>query len=221
MSGAVISLDVGGTLVRTSGPSLAALLLAASPLQAPAARSVIRRELYTRPRITDEVIAAVCTGLQIPRSAFPRQHAPVEVSLQSTTPTVLRQLSRSAKLVTLSNVTCLDDDPVLHDLLAPWISRHFPSSRLGYAKPDPAAFHAVAAACGVPTTTLVHVGDDWECDIVGAARAGAVAVWLAEGRPIPDVDLLADGNVLITHDLPTAARRVGHYLKTRRQRSRR
>jgi FMN phosphatase YigB (HAD superfamily) len=48
------------------------------------------------------------------------------------------------------------------------------------------------------------IGDSWERDILGALGAGMSAVWIADGRPLPDqldrvrvVDRVADvGTVL-------------------------
>lgn len=94
---------------------------------------------------------------------------------------------------------------------------HFPSCRIGYAKPDPKAFTTVADACGTTVTNVVHIGDDWECDILGARSVGATAIWISNGRPIPDKELpLVDPHVLVAVDLTAAG---GHFanLAARRQ----
>jgi HAD superfamily hydrolase (TIGR01509 family) len=61
------------------------------------------------------------------------------------------------------------------------VAHHFgviaDSGVLGFEKPDPRIFEHAAAALGVPTTALIHVGDAWEADIVGALGVGARAVW--------------------------------------------
>lgn len=51
----------------------------------------------------------------------------------------------------------------------------------GCAKPDRRIFEHTAAALGVATTELLHVGDDPVMDAEGARRAGCVAVWLDRG----------------------------------------
>jgi putative hydrolase of the HAD superfamily len=50
------------------------------------------------------------------------------------------------------------------------------SAVLGVAKPEPAAFAALADALGVPVGALVYVGDDAEGDAVGVLRSGGRAV---------------------------------------------
>ncbi len=45
-----------------------------------------------------------------------------------------------------------------------------------FIKPHPLLFRQAARELGVPLEALLHVGDDWEADIIGAARAGAKSV---------------------------------------------
>lgn len=52
------------------------------------------------------------------------------------------------------------------------------AAALGVAKPEAAAFHAAATLAGVQAGELLHVGDDWHFDVVGAVGAGAQAVWV-------------------------------------------
>jgi len=56
------------------------------------------------------------------------------------------------------------------------------SERVGWVKPHPAIFSATTEALGVTPQELLHVGDDWAADIVGAKRAGARAAYL-DARP--------------------------------------
>jgi HAD superfamily hydrolase (TIGR01509 family) len=51
------------------------------------------------------------------------------------------------------------------------------SGRLGMEKPDRAIFDWTAAELGVPLERVVHVGDSWQADVLGAVRAGMHAVW--------------------------------------------
>ena len=58
------------------------------------------------------------------------------------------------------------------------------SQRVGAIKPYPAIFAAARAALGNPDPgAIIHVGDDWAADVVGAKRAGWRAAWLAERPP--------------------------------------
>lgn len=52
------------------------------------------------------------------------------------------------------------------------------SRSAGYAKPDPRIFHAACDALGCPVHEVLHVGDDPDLDVRGAAGAGARAAWI-------------------------------------------
>ena len=53
------------------------------------------------------------------------------------------------------------------------------SGRLGIDKPDPRIFQYGAQQLGVPLADIVHVGDAWEADVIGACKAGAQAIWFS------------------------------------------
>jgi FMN phosphatase YigB (HAD superfamily) len=65
------------------------------------------------------------------------------------------------------------------------------SQRVGTIKPHPAIFDAARAALGdpaLPPGAILHVGDDWAADVVGAKQAGWRAAWLKarpEDSPLP------------------------------------
>ncbi len=67
------------------------------------------------------------------------------------------------------------------------IASHFDvvidSGRLGFEKPDRRMFELCASALGGAVRDLIHVGDAWEADIVGALDAGARAIWFASSEP--------------------------------------
>jgi putative hydrolase of the HAD superfamily len=62
------------------------------------------------------------------------------------------------------------------------------SGRLGVDKPDPRIFQHTASALALPLAEIVHVGDAWEADVIGARNAGAQAVWFApsDDRALPE-----------------------------------
>jgi len=82
------------------------------------------------------------------------------------------------------------------------------SQRIGTIKPHPAIFAAAASALGDPPAgTIIHVGDDWAADVVGAAQAGWRTAYFdarptdsplpssrRDGSVVPDLELtdLAD-----------------------------
>jgi HAD superfamily hydrolase (TIGR01509 family) len=61
------------------------------------------------------------------------------------------------------------------------------SGRLGIDKPDPRIFQHAAELLGVPLSEMVHVGDAWEADVLGARAAGAQAIWFSpsDDRQLP------------------------------------
>lgn len=208
----VVSLDVGGTLGHVDGPSLPAMLVKASPLDGTEARSIVRQRLHTQTEITAAVIIDICDALWIPVDAFPRCVAPAPLRLVPDAKAALSMMWRHAHLVTLSNVTCLEKDTDhLDDLLKPWGLDHFPSCRIGYAKPDPAAFQYVADACDTSTANMVHIGDDWTCDVVGARSAGVTAIWISNGRAVPEPARSNDPGILVAVNLLDASRHVATF----------
>jgi FMN phosphatase YigB (HAD superfamily) len=74
----------------------------------------------------------------------------------------------------------------------PWLRAIVVSQRVGTIKPHPGIFEAAAEALGFPAGggagAILHVGDDWASDVVGAARVGWRAAYL-RGRqadtPLP------------------------------------
>jgi 2-haloalkanoic acid dehalogenase type II len=65
----------------------------------------------------------------------------------------------------------------------------------GVAKPDPRIFEIALDALGVAPHEAVHVGDNLETDVGGAASAGIATVWLNRGeieRPVDAVEPTAE-----------------------------
>jgi FMN hydrolase / 5-amino-6-(5-phospho-D-ribitylamino)uracil phosphatase len=72
------------------------------------------------------------------------------------------------------------------------------SQRVGTIKPDPAIFAVAAAALRASPAEILHVGDDWLADVVGAKRAGWRAAYLRNaqaGSPLPSSTPGVDGSV--------------------------
>ena len=63
------------------------------------------------------------------------------------------------------------------------------SQRIGTIKPQPAMFEAARSALGDPEPrSILHVGDDWAADVVGASAVGWRTAWLTtrpDGSPLP------------------------------------
>ena len=70
------SLDVGGTVGRAEGKSIATLLVQASPLTPGEVRQILREKLHVLESLSAERISLVCDALHINASVFPTDHVP-------------------------------------------------------------------------------------------------------------------------------------------------
>ncbi|HEX5822857.1 MAG TPA: HAD family hydrolase [Candidatus Limnocylindrales bacterium] len=91
----------------------------------------------------------------------------------------------------------------------PFLAAIVVSQRVGTIKPHPAIFAAARRELGnVEPAEILHVGDDWAADVVGASVAGWRTAWLAERPPdtplptserdasvVPDLELTALGEL--------------------------
>jgi len=56
------------------------------------------------------------------------------------------------------------------------------SCELGFCKPSPELFRAACSALGSPVERTLHVGDDWDRDVLGARASGLQALHVRRGR---------------------------------------
>jgi HAD superfamily hydrolase (TIGR01509 family) len=86
------------------------------------------------------------------------------------------------------------------------------SQRVGTIKPQPAIFAAARAALGDPDPgSILHVGDDWAADIVGARAVGWRTAWLRtrpDDSPLPGSE--RDGSVDPDLELSSLAELEAH-----------
>jgi putative hydrolase of the HAD superfamily len=117
----------------------------------------------------------------------------------------LRCLSRRYPLIAVSNG---NSDPAatgIGEFFRGAVSAYL----LGAAKPDARIFHAAAEALGVAPHRMLHVGDDFELDVMGARNAGLRTAWVVrsgtttaalEGADRGQADLVVQGlNELCAH----------------------
>jgi HAD superfamily hydrolase (TIGR01509 family) len=70
----------------------------------------------------------------------------------------------------------------------PLLAGIFVSQRIGAIKPHPEIYRHAATSLGIPPARLLHVGDDWAADVVGAIGAGWHAAYLRHRQwdtPLP------------------------------------
>lgn len=101
----------------------------------------------------------------------------------------LQRMAARVPLAALSNGNA--------DLTRVGIAAHFSfqlgAREHGKAKPDASIFHAACTRLEAAATQVLHVGDDVEMDIVGAARAGLRTCWINRDRqPWPRDDVRPD-----------------------------
>ncbi len=101
---------------------------------------------------------------------------------------VLSELAERYTLAVLSNFMRTDCilRPLERDGLLPLLKAVVVSSDIGYIKPHPIIYAALAERVGASPEEIVHVGDDWDADILGATRAGMRAVYTTEWRDEAD-----------------------------------
>jgi HAD superfamily hydrolase (TIGR01509 family) len=124
---------------------------------------------------------------------------------------MLEHLAAQRTLAILSNwplAATIDRYAAAHGWL-PSLRAIVVSQRVGTIKPHPAIFAAARRELGDPEPrAILHVGDDWTADVVGASAAGWRTAWLAErppdsplptserdGRVHPDLELTALGEL--------------------------
>jgi putative hydrolase of the HAD superfamily len=112
---------------------------------------------------------------------------------------MLARLAQGRDLAILSNwplAATIDRYAEAHGWL-PYFKGIIVSQRIGTIKPQPAIFEAARAVLGGPDPgSILHVGDDWAADVVGASAMGWHTAWLMTrpaGSPLPDSE--RDGSV--------------------------
>jgi putative hydrolase of the HAD superfamily len=126
---------------------------------------------------------------------------------------VLRELSdRGFRLAILSNwpLAVTIDRFVDAAGWAPLLAATFVSQRIGAIKPQRRIFDVAASDLGVPPSEILHVGDDWAADVVGARAAGWRAAYLRDHQgdtPLPtstrDAGVTADLELERLGELPS------------------
>ncbi len=129
----------------------------------------------------------VATVLDTYSAAFLRCMAPVE----DAGATIERLAGRGFALAILSNwplAVTIDRYAEAQGWL-PYLRAIVVSQRVGVIKPHPAIFRAAEVDLGLaPGSAIVHVGDDWAADVVGASRAGWHTAYLRDRQadtPLP------------------------------------
>lgn len=196
----LIVLDVGGTLGESTAPMVSSRLIELSPLPEQDVRKIIQEVLLVTPLGELPSSASLCSQLDIDPALWPVEcvEAPFRIypgSVQS-----VAILDRIAPVVTLSNSPAwhAHHHAALAAACEPHITALYTSCTLRVpAKPNPAAFHAVAVRHGVSPKSIIAVGDRWHVDVIAALVAGVkTIVWVTENpASAPEPALVKSGRV--------------------------
>ena len=200
----LITVDVGGTLGDPTAPGLGQTLVALSGR--PKEVAGIMAGLLVTAQWDESRIPSWCEYLGIEVAQFPRQCVTAGLTLYPSSVPAVRRLANLAPTVTLSNtLACHVHHHTAVREACPELLDCYRSCQLGVAKPDRRVFETVAGFHHVDPTAVIHVGDSWEADIVGALGGGGRAVWISHSRRVPDPELLTTGRVLVAKSIAEAA----------------
>ena len=181
-----VCFDIGGTLVRMERGTLAEEIVAHLGVDGAVVRDLLiqhGKRKRTTPADLAAVVAEGCgrsgdadTVAQILRR---RQADISQPRLYDDALPVLRALAGGGwRILYLSNaVGYVDAGPEPGYYSYAELVLH--SWEIGACTPDPAAFRAVVGRTGLRPSAIVHVGDSWESDVVGALAAGWQAIHLS------------------------------------------
>lgn len=175
----LIVVDAGHTLGTFDKPGTHATLGELSRLSKTVIEEECRRFLHCAPALTEEVITGICNALLIDPQAWPRPWPARGFTAYPYTLRVLGELREIAPVVVLSNVAVTCGQGRMDELVkqcAPHIDRTYTSFAMGMRKPDRRLWHAISVEHGVRPERMVHLGDQWVNDVLGAVSAGCRAV---------------------------------------------
>ncbi|HSF33817.1 MAG TPA: HAD-IA family hydrolase [Candidatus Tectomicrobia bacterium] len=91
-------------------------------------------------------------------------------------------------------------EPLLKGLeLMPYFNHVVLSAVIGWEKPHPRIFESALELAGVPAHEVLHVGDNYQQDVVGARQVGMYAVWLRRrGEQTADCPVISSLRELLT-----------------------
>lgn len=104
-------------------------------------------------------------------------------------PALLEDLAKRYRLCLISNYPLSSPiyDTLDRDNLRRCFDTIIVSADLGVIKPHPRLFAAAREGLGnIPAANVLHIGDDWDADILGAGAAGMQTVYTRQWRAVPD-----------------------------------
>jgi putative hydrolase of the HAD superfamily len=94
-----------------------------------------------------------------------------------------------------------------HIGIGSYFNFYLTSAEVGNSKPHPAIFEAAITRSECTPEQIIHVGDDPERDVAGAARMGLKTVWVNTSNQVWEGDVLPDAEIQNIGELPEVLRR--------------
>jgi FMN phosphatase YigB (HAD superfamily) len=191
----LIVVDIGSTLGTFTGPSVKDVLIDLCPwghLNPAQVQYRVQSILHVSPELTEEVIQRVCDALLIDRADWPSPWPPGGFRSYPGIGSIVAALAQVAPVVALSNlsVTGVDRIAAVERHLGRHLSAIYTSYGLGGRKPERWLWRHIAQLHDTTPERVVHCGDRWIEDVLGAADAGAHAVWIPSTLDAPAHDAL-------------------------------
>ena len=91
-------------------------------------------------------------------------------------------------LIVVSNSDGTVEESLIQQGLRPYFSSVVDSHWVGFEKPDPRIFQHALSRCGDPVERILHVGDIYHADVLGARAVGIHAILLDPFDDWPELD---------------------------------
>ena len=196
----VITLDAGDTAGLFTGPRVADILyeLSGIPDSDESKRDIVgeaeRTFLHVHSELTSELLQGLCGALIIDQDKVPDPWPGGGFEPYDYTNSVLADLRSIAPVVVLTNISMVSASCIreLAQKCGDFIDEIITSYDAGVRKPNPRLWTDIARVYNVPASKIVHIGDRWNNDVLGAASAGARAIHVCgtrhHQRPAPMQD---------------------------------
>jgi FMN phosphatase YigB (HAD superfamily) len=198
-NGMVISLDIGNTLIRLEHAGFCNAFRTKTAVSRDILRPLFFEHFLTKNQPLEDAVFRVCNiiGYDNPQRLID-EFLPAAAFLFDDTIPALEEIKRiGLPMIAISNCTPWEAGGLELLGLNQYLDRVFYSYIVGAAKPDPAIFRHVQESIGVQPQYIIHVGDSWAADIVGAQSAGWRAVFLArEDTSVPSKEVDASVPVI-------------------------
>ena len=160
-----------------------------------------QRYLAARPITNDERMQILLAALSLPddassvrrlRRSLEETHSAIGMEVLPGALDFLSEFSDQFRLVLLSDTWMTPGWAIDQFLdkagLCCFFDRRIYSDAIGHHKVDGSAFLHVAKTLSVPLFSMIHVGDLWQSDVLGAVEAGVRRIFYLDSpmHPVPD-----------------------------------